>query len=275
MIMRYIRKGAANRFEPSHIMPKPQDPLNAIRIATPCEATWARMAGDERLRHCTLCDLNVYNFAQMTRDEIRELLARAEGRVCARLYRRADGTLLTSDCPSGFRAARQRISRLGAAAVAAVISASTFAFGCATSGQLLNKHRSKVTLEVERSDGPQQATLAGVVRDESQTPLPGVTIVVRDELAKTEFTAITDVDGAFSITSLADSIYRVEVTLSGFNSVVVEHITLKQDETTRARVVLRINSTETVIVGAIAADPLMSNGFTITKDMIDKLPIDH
>ena len=28
------------------------------------------MAGDERVRHCTLCSLNVYNFAEMTRDEV-------------------------------------------------------------------------------------------------------------------------------------------------------------------------------------------------------------
>jgi hypothetical protein len=57
------------------------------------------MAGDERVRHCTLCSLNVYNFAEMTREEVRELLARTEGRVCARLYRRAGGTVLTRDCP--------------------------------------------------------------------------------------------------------------------------------------------------------------------------------
>ena len=51
------------------------------------------------MRHCTLCDLNVYNFAELTREEIRALLT-SEGRVCGRLYRRADGTLLTRDCPS-------------------------------------------------------------------------------------------------------------------------------------------------------------------------------
>lgn len=32
------------------------------------------MDGDERVRHCALCDLNVYNFADMTRAEICELL---------------------------------------------------------------------------------------------------------------------------------------------------------------------------------------------------------
>src|SRR5215210_6176183 len=80
-------------------MPTPHDPLKQIRIAAPCPATWEAMSGDERRRHCTLCDLSVYNFAEMTGEEIRELLVRSEGRLCARLYRRADGTLLTRDCP--------------------------------------------------------------------------------------------------------------------------------------------------------------------------------
>src|SRR5204863_4095976 len=99
-------------------MPNAQDPIESLRIATPCQASWQRMAGDERVRHCTLCSLNVYNFAEMTRDEVRELLVRTEGRVCARLYRRADGTVLTRDCPAGLRALRRRASRAAAALLA-------------------------------------------------------------------------------------------------------------------------------------------------------------
>src|SRR5262249_37791326 len=149
-------------FKDTCTMPNLPDPLSDIRIAAPCDATWERMAGDERVRHCTLCDLNVYNFAKMTRDEVRELLARTEGRVCARLYRRADGTLLTSDCPSGFRALRGRISRLRDAAIAALVSASTFAYGCATSGQpRFRKHGSTVKLAVERAAASQEAVLSG------------------------------------------------------------------------------------------------------------------
>jgi len=60
-------------------MPNAQDPLPNLRIAAPCTASWDSMAGDNRVRHCTLCSLNVYNFAEMTRDELRELLARTEG----------------------------------------------------------------------------------------------------------------------------------------------------------------------------------------------------
>src|SRR5260370_29655259 len=105
------------------------DQLGNLRIAVPCQASWEGMAGDERVRHCTLCSLNVYNFAEMTRDEVRELLMRTEGRVCARLYRRADGTVLTRDCPTGLRAMRLRASRVAAALVAALCSLPAFAFG--------------------------------------------------------------------------------------------------------------------------------------------------
>src|SRR5437763_16994902 len=103
-------------------MPKAHDQAGRLLIAVPCQAEWEGMAGDERVRHCTLCSLNVYNFAEMTRDEVRELLVRTEGRVCARLYRRADGTVLTRDCPRGLRAMRQRASRVAVALVAALLS---------------------------------------------------------------------------------------------------------------------------------------------------------
>jgi hypothetical protein len=62
------------------------------------------MAGDERVRSCAKCKLNVYALEHLTVDEARALIRRTEtGRVCARFYRRFDGTLLTKDCAKGFR----------------------------------------------------------------------------------------------------------------------------------------------------------------------------
>ena len=58
-----------------------RDPIDRLRIASPCPASWERMEGDERVRHCAVCNLNVYNFAEMTRDEVNALIARSEGRL--------------------------------------------------------------------------------------------------------------------------------------------------------------------------------------------------
>ena len=87
------------------------DPLDNIKIASPCSADWDSMLGDNRKRYCGECRLNVYNLSGMSRAEAENLLMRSEGRVCVRYFRRADGTVLTEDCPVGWKAAKQRLSR--------------------------------------------------------------------------------------------------------------------------------------------------------------------
>jgi hypothetical protein len=74
--------------------------LDEIRVATPCQARWDEMPGDDRVRYCRVCARSVYNVSAMTSDETVALIAGREGRLCARLFRRADGTLVTADCPA-------------------------------------------------------------------------------------------------------------------------------------------------------------------------------
>ena len=81
------------------------------------------------MRFCTQCELNVYNLSGMRRAEAERLVARAEGRLCVRFFRRADGTIITKDCPVGLRALKRRVTRGARAAAAAVL---TFVAGLAT-----------------------------------------------------------------------------------------------------------------------------------------------
>jgi hypothetical protein len=99
--------------------------LENIRIATPCKADWDEMNGDARVRFCGKCEKNVYNLSAMTREEGEALVREKEGRLCVRLYQRADGTVITNDCPVGVRRARLRArvwaSVSGAAASMALV----------------------------------------------------------------------------------------------------------------------------------------------------------
>ncbi len=96
--------------------------LENLRIATPCQADWDDMRGDDRVRFCGRCEKNVYNLSAMTREAGEALVREKEGRVCVRLYQRKDGTVLTADCPVGVRRQRLRarvwasLSRAGASA---------------------------------------------------------------------------------------------------------------------------------------------------------------
>lgn len=84
-------------------------PLDGVKIASPCLEPWEAMEGDERVRHCASCRLNVYNLSGMTKRQAEDLLrTHNQGRLCVRYYKRADGGVMTKDCPTGLRALRQR-----------------------------------------------------------------------------------------------------------------------------------------------------------------------
>jgi hypothetical protein len=93
-------------------MPKLTSPLDNLRIATPCSADWDQMFSfeDERVRFCSQCNLNVYNLSGMSRQEAEALITKTEGRLCVRVYRRADGSVLTQNCPVGLKAIKRRVA---------------------------------------------------------------------------------------------------------------------------------------------------------------------
>jgi hypothetical protein len=111
-------------------MTKPASSLDLVQVALPCHVSWDEMTGDERQRFCRQCNLHVYNLSDMPRGEAEAFIASATGRTCVRLFRRADGTVLTRDCPVGLRAMRQRFVRAAAALagmVAALVTGTLFA----------------------------------------------------------------------------------------------------------------------------------------------------
>ena len=101
-------------------------PLEAIEIASPCSADWNAMRGDDRARFCGTCQKNVYNLSNMSRTQAQALVAEKEGKLCVQFYRRADGTVITDDCPIPLRPARNgarwvwRSAAAGIGALAAV-----------------------------------------------------------------------------------------------------------------------------------------------------------
>jgi len=82
--------------------------LDQIEISLPCSVPWEHMPGDGRVRFCGECHQSVFNIAGLTPIEVRRLLAHRQGRLCARILRRPDGTVVTADCWSRLRAARRR-----------------------------------------------------------------------------------------------------------------------------------------------------------------------
>jgi hypothetical protein len=96
--------------------------LDQVRVASPCHARWEEMVGDAAVRFCASCQKSVYNLSAMSREQAEALLqARVGGELCVRFYQRADGSVMTDDCPVGVKRKRRRKAALaigGAGAMA-------------------------------------------------------------------------------------------------------------------------------------------------------------
>jgi hypothetical protein len=140
--------------------------VDDLRVAAPCDADWAKMVGDERVRFCGSCAKNVYNLSAMTRAEAQALLVEKEGELCVRYFQRADGTLLSTDCPVGVRRRRRRRRVL---AVAGVAAGALAAAGVATIVEVAGRTRMGKLQRVDR-DPPAPAPAPEAAPPKLPTP---------------------------------------------------------------------------------------------------------
>jgi hypothetical protein len=231
---------------------EPTDVLGQLRVASPCGVSWDSMAGDERVRFCRLCSLNVYDFAGMTRAEIEALVLKTEGRLCGRMTRRADGTVLTKDCPVGLRALRLRATRAAGAAFAALLSLCSLASGqtksqklsCASGGQVNVERKAAKNASAK----PSAAAVSGVVIDQLGAFIPRVEVFFKDEATKKEFKAKTSDEGAFSLAVLPAGKYTLRVDWPGFTPLHVKHFEVKAGEDISLNVLLGAGITELGVI---------------------------
>src|SRR5947208_1610742 len=58
--------------------------LEQVRVASPCHAAWEAMQGDDRVRYCDQCRLDVYNLSGLEVREAAALVRQTERRLCRR-----------------------------------------------------------------------------------------------------------------------------------------------------------------------------------------------
>ena len=203
--------------------------LPNLRIASPCSADWDQMVGDDRTRFCGQCNLNVYNFSAMATSEIENLVNKHQGRLCARFYRRADGRVLTEDCPVGFRARVIRVSRVAGAALSA-------AMGLTLAGAQQTPIANSSLVQIETaSEGIEVEVL-----DPSQAVIPNATVRLFDRAGRIQANERTNEIGRVQVAGLAPGQYNIEAYAQGF-STSKQTITLSKGARARIRVSLTLD----------------------------------
>jgi hypothetical protein len=255
---------------------KTRNRLDHIRVASPCPMNWEQMAGDDRVRHCDLCSLHVYNIAEMSRTDAETLIAKTEGRICARLFRRTDGTVITKDCPVGLRAIRRRIARVAGAAFATILSL------CGSvAGQKPNARdkacRQQVKITRKVADTPAGDTVVtGVIQDQVGAVVAGAKISIRNQRTGKSLDVESNADGRFTSSGVSFGTYDITIISPGFTDLVVKDLAVAAKENVSLEVLLTFDGT-VELVGVIDPSSLIDistpNTIIMSDTTIRKLPI--
>lgn len=241
--------------------------LDSARIASPCPASWEKMSGDDEVRFCDQCQLHVYDISRLTRGQAEALISRTEGRICARLFRRADGTILTKDCPVGLRAFRRRIARMATAAVTALLSLSASALGqnlTRTSRHDSINQRATATRTfygLNQQEG--RATLWGVITDPAGGVVPNAQATIINRKTKSRRIVRSDDEGQFKFGSLEPGSYTLKIESPGFQEHMEERLDLHSNEDLRFNVSLGIAEQSDVTVGVVVCERSPVKGIVI------------
>jgi Carboxypeptidase regulatory-like domain len=206
--------------------------LENVRVAGPCPASWEKMNGDDRVRHCAECKLNVYNLSDMTRQEAEHFIAGHEGRLCIRFYRRADGTIITRDCPKGLQALIRSASRMAGAVLAAMM---------ATAPVFAQSHaRPNPPDQAENKNA--QLGLDVTVVDPTGALVPNARVTLCRCNGKAANDTSTDASGVARFRSLSKGTYEISVQAQGFRKN-QQNVTIKKTETLQVKLQIAVQTT--------------------------------
>jgi hypothetical protein len=235
--------------------------IQSMRVASPCSIGWDTMTGDDRVRHCNSCNLNIYNTAEMTTKEIEALVLNPEGRLCIRLYRRADGTVLTRDCPVGLRAVQKRIARSASACLATILSFVSFPYG---QEKELKTITPSSVISARNQNGTSDAYVLGTVMDPNGAVIAGAKVELyepRDPRKKVKYKPVrvitTDSEGTFAFRNLSDGTYEVDVQSPGFKRMSFRNVKTIFGAPAQIKVNLEVNGDSVVVGIFLDSEPLI------------------
>lgn len=222
--------------------------LDHVQVAKPCPASWEEMKGNDSVRFCSQCQLNVYNLSALTKLEAERLITQSEGRLCVKFYRRADGRILTQDCPVGLRAFRKRVSKIAATAFSTLLSLLTGnAVERITFAQDSILPSSKARIE-RKGASVIGASIEGVVVDALQDAIAKAQVTLTHQQTKRESVVVASEAGKFKFQGLESGKYTLKVTSLGFSTLTQTNIMLGESELIEINIKLEVGTMGDVFV---------------------------
>lgn len=235
--------------------------LDQIEISKPCPVDWSRMVGDEKSRHCAQCNKRVFNLTKMTRRQAEVIVEASGGRLCARITRQPDGTIVTEDyllqdySREDHSRSLHLISRRASPIATAVITAVMTISGAGIAQSPLPTSDPVAVASLATGGGQPRVsgatgTVFGILTDPTGAVIAEAKLTLTNEATGESTEATTNDDGAYKFILLAPGSYTLTAVASGFAPVVLERLPVVSSQ--EQNLTLQAQAAVAVMAGAIA-----------------------
>lgn len=226
--------------------------LDQLNISSPCTADWAQMSGDARKRHCAACNKFVYDFAQLSRQEVTAIVAARRGSLCARITRRADGSLLTYEPSPNLPLANRRTTPVAAAVMSALLGLSAPGVAqTALPGAAIQLEHDAQRAQSKPRPGELTSSINGVVADPAGAVVANAAIMLINMSTGEERKTRSSGEGEYSFPQVPSGSYRLNFESPGFRKLQITDVALTNAQELRLDANLQVG----VIMGEMVARP--------------------
>ncbi|HSK70508.1 MAG TPA: ankyrin repeat domain-containing protein [Pyrinomonadaceae bacterium] len=214
--------------------------LEQIEVKNPCSQDWDEMKGNDEVRFCGHCNLNVNNLSAMTRRKALKIVRRSQGRICVRYVQNpVDKTPVFAD--RLYQITRR--AGIAAGVLGASLSLSTLTY--AQGETVLIRRAAEPKTEVSQTDSPEKkdktksvlASISGTVRDADRAFAPNVIVTLFNLKTNESRMANSDAEGFYEFRDLAPGIYKL-VTAGEKGNAEVSHIEIIESSDNRQDLLL-------------------------------------
>jgi hypothetical protein len=199
--------------------------LKNLTVPSPCPADWDSMIGNDQVRFCEHCSLDVHNLSLMTRAQAERLVAQSNGRLCVRYHRSSTGQPLTLPVRQKLHRISRRVSRIAAGAFTATLSVTSAVAQGSTSYQSENANPASAA-QARWASG---SSIIGTITDQNGAVIAGATVSVSNEELNVALYVSTSFNGQFRIEGLRAGSYKLRIEAPGFDADVTEGVYLREN----------------------------------------------
>ncbi|HKB67088.1 MAG TPA: ankyrin repeat domain-containing protein [Pyrinomonadaceae bacterium] len=192
----------------------PKTFLKNLTVASPCNADWNLMTGNDQVRFCEHCSFEVHNLSSMSRTEAERLVTRSNGRLCVQYIQDPNGGPVTIPVGKKLHHINRRVSQIAAGAFTAALSVTSAIAQESTGVRVGGGDVPRATQPIAR--WALGASVVGTVTDQNGAAIPGATLSVSNEEFNLALYASTSADGRFRIDGLRAGSYNLRIEAPGF-----------------------------------------------------------